>query len=102
MAFDKKSWNIHNNEWSTPSWLYDFIMKFNTVDPCYFGCPDIAYFEFYNSRNIFINPPFDQKKAFIYWAYRCVDDNCKVILLLPLQNSSVYHWLFNNADIIKF
>lgn len=94
--------SLHNNEYATPKYLYDFIMSFNVIDPCYLGCKEIAYFIDYNNVNIYINPPFDQKKEFVSWCYRLIDNNCKVLLLLPLQCSSVYHWLFNNADIVLF
>lgn len=80
----------NSDDWSTPSFIYDYFMGKGFFDPC----PLFAEFDCLSTfvdKDMFINPPFSLSKEFISWAIQMhIYFGKTIVLLLPVRSDTKY------------
>ena len=102
---DKALFSNGNDDWETPEWLLDMIVKNwgNYYDPCPLKHNirkwDGLELSWPRDQVVYVNPPYSKCKQ---WINKCIQQykrGCKIVLLIPARTDTKYfHKLMNNCE----
>lgn len=79
-----------NNDWATPSYIYNYYKYYKYVDPCPLGCEEDNLNKDFGDVDLFINPPYSNIDSWVDFTLKHLENhkNKFVVLLVPSRTDT--------------